>query len=116
MKVIRAMLRLSALATVHSSLFAQTPTGTILGRVRDSSAAMIPGAKILVRETSTNVERSVVSNELGYYEIPLLPSGVYDIQAEKDGFQRFVQTASNSTSGCASKSTWRYPRVMSRKR
>ena len=74
MKVFRAVLRLSVLVPIAFSAYAQTPTGTILGRVQDSSAAMIPAAKIRVREVSTNLERTVLTNELGYYEIPLLPA------------------------------------------
>ena len=35
--------------------FAQTFTGTILGSVADSSGAVVPGAKITVREISTNL-------------------------------------------------------------
>src|SRR6266566_3891183 len=90
-KIFRALSRLSALSTLAFSLPAQTPTGTILGSIQDSSAAMIPGAKILVREMSTNLERRGVSNELGYYEIPLLPPGSYRVESEKEGFQKFAQ-------------------------
>src|SRR5438132_13952060 len=79
-KIFRALSRLSLL-TLAFSLSAQTPTGTILGSIQDSSGAMIPGAKILVREMSTNLERRGVSNELGYYEIPLLPPGSYRVES-----------------------------------
>src|SRR5262245_40834917 len=93
MMIVCALLRWSVLAALAVSLSAQTPTGTILGSVQDSTAAMIPGAKILVREVSTNVERRSVSNELGYYEIPLLPPGNYQVEAEQPGFKRYVQPA-----------------------
>ena len=91
MRIFCALSRLSSVATLTFSLWGQTPTGTILGSVKDSTAAMVPGAKILVREISTNVERRGVSNELGYFEVPLLPPGFYRIEAEKAGFQKFVQ-------------------------
>src|SRR5580704_85023 len=91
MKIFSALSRLSIVATVAFSALAQTPTGTILGSVKDSTAAMVPGAKIVVREISTNLERRGVSNELGYYEIPLLPPGSYRVEAEKAGFQKFAQ-------------------------
>ena len=51
-----------SLAVFACSLSAQTPTATILGSVQDSTGAMIAGAKILVREVSTNLERRGVSN------------------------------------------------------
>ena len=56
------LLRASCLAALTFSLSAQTPTATILGSVQDSAGAMIAGAKILVREVSTNLERRGVSN------------------------------------------------------
>lgn len=71
---------------------AQTFTGTILGSVQDSSGAMIPGAKVQIREVATNVERSGAANQLGYYEVPLLPPGVYQVTVEHPGFKRFTRS------------------------
>jgi hypothetical protein len=67
----------------------QTPTGTILGSVHDSSGAVVAGAKITVQERDTKLERSVTTNSEGYYEIPLLPGGQYELNAEFTGFKRF---------------------------
>jgi hypothetical protein len=71
---------------------AQTFTGTILGHVEDSSGAVIPGAKVQVRELATNVERNGSTNELGYYEFPLLPPGTYQVMVEHPGFKRFSRS------------------------
>lgn len=67
---------------------AQTFTGTFLGTVVDSSGAVIAGAKISVRDIATNLERSTASNDQGFYELPLLPPGTYQLQAEMQGFKR----------------------------
>jgi hypothetical protein len=72
--------------------FSQTFTGAILGTVQDSTGAVIPGAKVLVREQDTNVERGTSSNELGYYELPFLPPGTYQVQIEQPGFKRFSRS------------------------
>ncbi len=72
--------------------FGQTFTGTILGIVQDSSGAVVPRAKILVREQSTNIERSTTSNQLGFYELPLLQPGTYQLEAEVTGFKRFTRS------------------------
>ena len=45
--------------------------------------------KISLREIRTNTERFTVSNERGFYEVPLLPPGTYDLSAETAGFKRF---------------------------
>jgi Carboxypeptidase regulatory-like domain len=74
------------------SAVAQTPTGIILGTVEDSSGAVVPGAQVVAREVSTNVERHTVSNPLGYYELPLLPPGSYQVEAQQAGFKKFVRS------------------------
>ncbi len=68
---------------------AQTFTGTILGTVKDSTDAVVPNVRISLREVRTNTERFTVSNERGFYEVPLLPPGTYDLSAETAGFKRF---------------------------
>src|SRR5260370_5183069 len=82
------MLRLVITAICTTALLpAQTFTGTILGAVEDSSGAAIPGARVVARETSTNVQRIATANGLGYYEIPLLPPGLYQLEASHTGFK-----------------------------
>ena len=69
---------------------AQSPTtGQISGVVKDSSGAVVVGAKITLtnaagvnRETSTDAE--------GHYAFPLLPPGIYKIQVDAKGFQPYV--------------------------
>jgi len=79
------------LTVALSTAGAQTFTGTILGTVKDSSGAVMPAVKLRAIETSTNVERVTVSNELGYYEYPLLRPGTYRIEAEYAGFKKFTR-------------------------
>jgi hypothetical protein len=61
---------------------AQVITGTILGSVKDSSGAAVPGAKITITNTQTNVVTHSSSNETGNFTVPLLPSGRYDVAVE----------------------------------
>jgi Carboxypeptidase regulatory-like domain len=60
---------------VPSHVSAQAVTGTLLGNVNDSSGAAVPGATVTARETQTNVSRSVVTNETGYYIFASLQNG-----------------------------------------
>ncbi len=43
--------------------FAQTSTATILGVVKDTSAALVPGVSITVKHTESGLTRTVVSGE-----------------------------------------------------
>lgn len=80
----------AACLLLHSGadrVFAQRATGSIAGSIVDASEAAVPGAKVVVRNLATGVERSVTSNDLGYYVVPALPAGPYSVTVGKEGFQ-----------------------------
>ena len=61
-------------------LFAQgTDLGTIRGSVSDASGAMIPNAKVVVLDLSTNTTREAKTNAQGDYQFPGLRSGSYKV-------------------------------------
>ncbi|PYR99117.1 MAG: hypothetical protein DMG15_10930 [Acidobacteria bacterium] len=72
--------------------FAQLPTGTILGGVRDASGATLPGTTLTATNTETGLSRMTVSGEDGSYRFPALPVGRYEIRAEIPGFQTSVRS------------------------
>src|ERR1700758_1191411 len=69
-------------APFQPKVFGQAEQGTITGAVRDVSGAMIPGAKINATEIATNAVSSTVSDSNGYYTIPYLAPGTYNVTAE----------------------------------
>jgi outer membrane receptor protein involved in Fe transport len=70
---------------------AQTATGSISGIVRDQTGAVIARAKVTATNTLTNESRSTATNDTGYYSFPLMPPGIYNVEAESAGFKRFVR-------------------------
>src|SRR5437899_11973352 len=70
---------------------AQTSTATILGTVKDTSGALVPGVSITVKHTESGLTRSVVSGDRGGYNVPLLPVGGCDITTAMPGFKRPVR-------------------------
>ncbi|MBM3765164.1 MAG: carboxypeptidase regulatory-like domain-containing protein [Acidobacteria bacterium] len=66
--------------------YAQT-FGDISGEVRDSSGAVIAGARVTITNTGTAATREVLSNDAGLYAFPSLAPGVYNLLAEKQGFK-----------------------------
>src|ERR1700746_3018637 len=69
--------------------------GTVVGTVSDSSGGVIAGAQITVTDEGTQVSRSVVANEQGYYVVPALHPSTYTVSATATGFAVF--TAKNVT-------------------
>jgi hypothetical protein len=86
----RSFLLFILLAAV--SLSAQTFRGTILGTVTDPTGAVVPGAKVTVKNTGTGLERTSETSADGSYSLPELPIGTYTVTVVLQGFQTFVAT------------------------
>src|SRR4030095_13806941 len=71
---------------------AQSTTGRIVGTVSDASGAVLPGVEIVVRNPDTGFVRTVVTEESGNYNVPLLQPGTYEVQASLTGFRREVRS------------------------
>jgi Carboxypeptidase regulatory-like domain/TonB-dependent Receptor Plug Domain len=69
-------------------LVAQTYQGRVLGTVTDATGAVVPGAKITVTNTATDVTRNLVSNSAGDYVASNLEAGTYAVSAEASGFKK----------------------------
>nr|MBA3271273.1 carboxypeptidase regulatory-like domain-containing protein [Acidobacteriota bacterium] len=74
----------------HVSLAAQA-TGNIAGIVTDDSGAVLPGVTIEVTNTNTGQTRGAVTRADGYFSLPLLQPGVYQIKGTLSGFKTFVR-------------------------
>ena len=72
---------------------AQTPTGSIIGVVRDPSDAAVATANVKVLSISTGLARTIATSATGDYGIPVLPAGQYEVSVEALGFQRIVRQA-----------------------
>jgi hypothetical protein len=75
-----------------TALWGQAVNGTISGTVTDPSGAAIAGATVEVKNTATQVVRTVTTNAQGRYTVPELFVGNYDVRVSMMGFQNSVQT------------------------
>ncbi|HKB09317.1 MAG TPA: carboxypeptidase-like regulatory domain-containing protein, partial [Vicinamibacterales bacterium] len=66
---------------------AQAVTGTILGTVTDTTGAAVPGATVTLTNLGTGLTRSIVTDSVGDYTVPSLPTGKYRLVAELPGFR-----------------------------
>ncbi|MGI8958327.1 MAG: carboxypeptidase regulatory-like domain-containing protein [Bryobacteraceae bacterium] len=88
---------ITVLACVVSVLSFQPPvfaqeTGQLRGRITDSSEGVVIGATVEAVNVATQVSRTTVSNELGYYSIPLLPAGGYTLKVSAAGFRSMTRS------------------------
>ena len=82
---------LAALLMTTNAL-AQTPTGTILGSVKDGQGGVVPGATVTATNAGTQFSRTVVTDEAGEYALRLLPVGNYQVSVTIPGFKNFTQS------------------------
>src|SRR5689334_1816788 len=64
----------------------QTAGGTILGKIRDQTGAVLPGAEVTIKNTATGVTRNILSDETGTYNAPNLQPGTYDVTVQMPSF------------------------------
>ncbi|HSC25658.1 MAG TPA: carboxypeptidase regulatory-like domain-containing protein [Vicinamibacterales bacterium] len=72
------------------SAYAQA-TGSIVGTVTDESGSVIPGVTIEVTNVATGQMRAVVTGSDGYYSVPLLRPGQYEVKATLGGFRTMIR-------------------------
>jgi len=82
------------LATGMTAARAQDATsGSISGTVTDANGALIKGATVTLTNTDRNqVQRTVSTNESGFYTATSLPLGHYNVTIENAGFKRVSVT------------------------
>lgn len=69
----------------------QDITASIRGTVTDESGGTVSGAKVTAINTDTGLQRGTVSNWQGAYVLVELPVGHYRLEAEANGFKKYVQ-------------------------
>ncbi len=78
---------LSFLLMAGASVYAQLPTATVLGTVKDSTGAVVQGAALTARNADTGQSRTTVSGADGSYRFSAMPVGTYEVRAENAGFK-----------------------------
>src|SRR5215210_7080212 len=80
-----ALFLLSAMMTAH----AQFRAG-VQGTISDSSGALVPDAKVTLKDTETGRVQETTSSNEGFYRILGLAPGKYVLTVEKQGYKKTV--------------------------
>ncbi len=91
-KVLRpcALLAIALLLMANVSVLAQETTARISGQITDSSGAVIPDAEITLTNLQTGEVRTAKSGDDGYYALPSVLPGIYDLAVKVQGFKEYV--------------------------
>jgi hypothetical protein len=79
------------MALLASIAQGQDYRGRVQGRIVDSSAAVIAGATVILRNDATGVSSTRTTNESGLYLFDLVEPGKYTLTVDATGFGRFIQ-------------------------
>jgi Carboxypeptidase regulatory-like domain/TonB dependent receptor len=90
-KSTRILLGTLVFLLVTALCWGQGSTAAITGQVTDQSGAAIPSAEIQAKDLDRGTTWPTQSNDAGYYNLPRLPIGNYEIRVEAKGFQTTVQ-------------------------
>ncbi|MGD0957616.1 MAG: carboxypeptidase regulatory-like domain-containing protein [Candidatus Acidiferrales bacterium] len=74
-----------------SSAFAQA-TAQLNGTVTDPSGGVIGKAAIALRDVATNITYTAAANDSGFFAVPNLSPGTYELKVSASGFANYTQT------------------------
>jgi hypothetical protein len=83
------------LVLVGTYAYAQEFRGSLTGQVADPTGAAIPNAQVAVTSTTTGTTSRTVTGPQGFYNVPFLTPGEYQISVDAPGFKKYVQTGIN---------------------
>jgi hypothetical protein len=88
MKTRKSLVSICLLISLAQVAFSQqnVTSGTLSGRIEDSSGAVVSGANITVTNLETNQRLTTSTDAEGRYRFPYLRTGAYDLHIEAQGF------------------------------
>ena len=98
-KIMGAAVLLLALILLASTSFAQQLTGTLSATVTDSAGAVVPNAKVTMKNDASGDVRTTVSNGSGYFSITAVQPGSYSVSIEAPGFKSWTQNGITFSQG-----------------
>jgi len=62
-------------------------TSAVVGQVRDTTDAVVPGATVTIINPETGLRRSAMTDDSGRFNFPQLKPGTYSVRVEAQGFE-----------------------------
>jgi len=88
---VRLLIVLSLVLVPLAASAQRVTTGTVNGKIVDSSGAVLPGVTVTLTSPDALGQFSAVTDANGFFRVTNLPPGNYDIKAELSGFQTIIR-------------------------
>ena len=83
---------LAAFVLAAALSFGQQLTGTLNGTTMDSTGAVVPNAKVTLKNEASGDMRTTISNATGYFTITAIQPGTYTVSVTSTGFKEWKQS------------------------
>lgn len=93
------ILAIAVLLPWQTRTYAQVVGAILSGTVTDASGAAVPNAQVSIRNTATGVTRDVLVDAAGFYTVPNLLPGSYEVRFSAQGFSTEVNNNVTLTVG-----------------
>ncbi len=70
---------------------AQQTAALLTGTVKDSTGAVVVGAKVTLKNSQTNIAHTATTSKDGDYLFNSVPVGTYEVAVEQTGFDKYVR-------------------------
>jgi hypothetical protein len=77
---------------VSVPVYSQVTGATLSGTISDASGGVIAGAQVSTRNTATDITKDATADSAGFYIVPNLPAGTYEVKVTAKGFNTAVQS------------------------
>jgi hypothetical protein len=95
----RVLMSLALLLAPASAFAQRATTGTITGKIVDSSGGALPGVTVSLRSPEALGQFTTVTDDGGVYRVANLAPTTYDVKAELAGFQTMIRPATVRLNG-----------------
>src|ERR1035437_4337519 len=85
--LLKNLLLLGLISLLPVAVLGQAISGNIVGVVRDTTGAVVPGATVDATNLATGFKASATTNDNGQYHFVDLPAGHYKLQATSGGLK-----------------------------
>jgi hypothetical protein len=87
----KVLLTVAATMLLTAAAWSQAIFATLTGVVTDPTGAVVPQAKITLRNAASGDTRNTVADQQGYYTFASVPVGAYNLTVTQAGFQTFEE-------------------------
>ena len=89
--VAAVLVPLFLLVSCVGKIEAQQATALLAGTVKDSTGAVLADTKVTLKNSATNIARTVNTDKDGDFLFTLIPIGSYEVAVERPGFKMYVR-------------------------